>query len=148
MRLSDWHLSTARVCVVFCLLHAFSSEPSEQSGLSSHIHVRGTQSPGLDLHVNSSGLHTFCSVRGRTPMETQCQCYRGLNLNLLQLFSSEPLGQSVWPSHTHALLTHTPGSQVHCQDVQGRLSVTQPISASPASTAPHQHPGRGSARET
>lgn len=43
------------------LLQAFSSLASEQSGLSSHIHVRGTHSPGIDRQENSSVLHTFCS---------------------------------------------------------------------------------------
>lgn len=44
------------------LLHAFSSDPSEQSALSSHIHVSGTHSPSLPLHVNSSGPHDFPSA--------------------------------------------------------------------------------------
>lgn len=44
----------------FCLLQAFSSLLSEQSGLSSHIQVRGTHSPAADLHVNSSAPHTLC----------------------------------------------------------------------------------------
>lgn len=46
---------------IACLLHAFSSDSSEQSGLSSHIQVSGTHSPRKARHVNSSGLHTFSS---------------------------------------------------------------------------------------
>jgi hypothetical protein len=49
-----------------CLLHAFSSDSSEQSGLSSHIQVSGTHSPGKARHVNSSGLHTFSSASNTT----------------------------------------------------------------------------------
>jgi hypothetical protein len=40
------------------LLHSFSSEPSEQSGLPSHIHVSGMHSPLALRQVNSSVLHT------------------------------------------------------------------------------------------
>ncbi|KAE9545607.1 hypothetical protein AGLY_001150 [Aphis glycines] len=40
------------------LLHSFSSEPSEQSGLPSHIHVSGIHSPLALRQVNSSVLHT------------------------------------------------------------------------------------------
>lgn len=40
------------------LLHSFSSEPSEQSGLLSHIHVSGMHSPLVFRQVNSSVLHT------------------------------------------------------------------------------------------
>jgi len=40
------------------LLHSFSSEPSEQSGLPSHIHVSGMHSPLAFRQVNSSVLHT------------------------------------------------------------------------------------------
>lgn len=43
------------------LLQAFSSESSEQSKLSSHIHVKGMHSQGTVLHVNSSAPHTLCS---------------------------------------------------------------------------------------
>lgn len=39
------------------LLQLFSSDASEQSGLSSHIHVSGTHSPLELRHVNSSGPH-------------------------------------------------------------------------------------------
>jgi hypothetical protein len=49
-----------------CLLHALSSDSSEQSGLSSHIQVSGTHSPGTARHVNSSGLHTFSSASNTT----------------------------------------------------------------------------------
>ena len=49
-----------------CLLQAFSSDSSEQSGLSSHIQVSGTHSPRKARHVNSSGLHTFSSASNTT----------------------------------------------------------------------------------
>ena len=49
------------------LLQVFSSEPSEQSGLSSHIQVRGTHSPGILLQENSSGVQTFDSENSKNP---------------------------------------------------------------------------------
>lgn len=61
------------------LLHAFSSLPSEQSAVSSHIHVRGTHSPDAERHVNSSTPQTFCSTTksvnswGKLDHETYCK---------------------------------------------------------------------------
>lgn len=65
---SDLHVSSAKITSYkylfifmqfYYVLHDFSSLPSEQSALSSHIHVNGTHSPGADLHVNSSAPHTL-----------------------------------------------------------------------------------------
>lgn len=53
------------------LLHAFSSDPSEQSALSSHIHVRGIHSPGLPRHVNSSASHGSTSAN---PIHAHAKC--------------------------------------------------------------------------
>lgn len=51
--------------IVISLLHSFSSEPSEQSGFPSHIHVRGMHSPLVFRQVNSSVLHTRFSGKKR-----------------------------------------------------------------------------------
>jgi len=45
------------------LLQDFSSEASVQSGVSSHIHVRGMHSPPPDRHEKCSGEHVRCSEK-------------------------------------------------------------------------------------